>query len=215
MPLADGSDAFVPAVMEHIELAGIHSGDSACVIPPVSIPPKHIETIEEYTQTHRQRAEGCRPDEHPVRHREGQGLHPRGQSPRVPHRAAGLQGLQYPDGPHRHPAHAGQEAGRPASCSHREHPAFRRQGSRCSRSTCSRKSTRCSGPRCGPPAKCWAWRRSFGLAFFKAQEAAGGPLPSEGHGASSRSPTRTSRSSWRPRADSPSWASGSRPPTAR
>jgi carbamoyl-phosphate synthase large subunit len=47
--LADGADAFVPAVMEHIELAGIHSGDSACVIPPVSIPAKHIDTIREYT----------------------------------------------------------------------------------------------------------------------------------------------------------------------
>ena len=48
--IADGKDAFVPAVMEHIELAGIHSGDSACVIPPVSIAPKHIETISEYTR---------------------------------------------------------------------------------------------------------------------------------------------------------------------
>ncbi|MBN1846959.1 MAG: carbamoyl-phosphate synthase large subunit [Deltaproteobacteria bacterium] len=48
--VADGSDAFVPAVMEHIELAGIHSGDSACVIPPVSIPAKHIETINDYTK---------------------------------------------------------------------------------------------------------------------------------------------------------------------
>ena len=48
--ISDGTDAFVPAVMEHIELAGIHSGDSACVIPPVSIPEKHIETIIEYTR---------------------------------------------------------------------------------------------------------------------------------------------------------------------
>ncbi len=48
--IADGTDAFVPAVMEHIELAGVHSGDSACVIPPVSIPQKHIDTIEEYTK---------------------------------------------------------------------------------------------------------------------------------------------------------------------
>jgi len=48
--IADGTDAFVPAVMEHIELAGIHSGDSACVIPPVSIAPKHIDTINEYTR---------------------------------------------------------------------------------------------------------------------------------------------------------------------
>ena len=48
--IADGTDAFVPAIMEHIELAGIHSGDSACVIPPVSIPKKHIDTITEYTK---------------------------------------------------------------------------------------------------------------------------------------------------------------------
>ena len=48
--IADGTDAFVPVVMEHIELAGVHSGDSACVLPPVSIPQKHIDTIEEYTR---------------------------------------------------------------------------------------------------------------------------------------------------------------------
>ena len=48
--VADGQDAYVPAVMEHIELAGVHSGDSACVIPPISIPPKHLETIYEYTR---------------------------------------------------------------------------------------------------------------------------------------------------------------------
>ncbi|MCX5779272.1 MAG: carbamoyl-phosphate synthase large subunit, partial [Firmicutes bacterium] len=48
--IADGTDAFVPTVMEHIELAGIHSGDSACVIPPISIPARHIATIEEYTK---------------------------------------------------------------------------------------------------------------------------------------------------------------------
>ena len=47
--LADGQTTFVPAVMEHIEMAGIHSGDSACVIPPIGIPVKHIETIREYT----------------------------------------------------------------------------------------------------------------------------------------------------------------------
>jgi carbamoyl-phosphate synthase large subunit len=48
--ISDGTDAFVPAVMEHIELAGIHSGDSACVIPPTTIPQKHIDTIYEYTK---------------------------------------------------------------------------------------------------------------------------------------------------------------------
>jgi len=48
--IADGASAFVPAVMEHIELAGIHSGDSACVIPPVSLAQEHIDTIYEYTK---------------------------------------------------------------------------------------------------------------------------------------------------------------------
>jgi carbamoyl-phosphate synthase large subunit len=48
--ISDGTDAFIPAIMEHIELAGIHSGDSACVLPPVSIPEKHRKTIEEYTK---------------------------------------------------------------------------------------------------------------------------------------------------------------------
>jgi carbamoyl-phosphate synthase large subunit len=48
--ISDGKDAFIPAIMEHIELAGIHSGDSACVIPPVSIPKKHLNTIAEYTK---------------------------------------------------------------------------------------------------------------------------------------------------------------------
>ncbi|MBW1817147.1 MAG: carbamoyl-phosphate synthase large subunit, partial [Deltaproteobacteria bacterium] len=48
--ISDGTDAFVPAVMEHIELAGVHSGDSACVIPPISPPEKHLDTIYEYTR---------------------------------------------------------------------------------------------------------------------------------------------------------------------
>jgi len=48
--LADGRQAFVPSIMEHIELAGIHSGDSACIIPPISIPERHLDTINEYTK---------------------------------------------------------------------------------------------------------------------------------------------------------------------
>ncbi|MBF4510578.1 MAG: carbamoyl-phosphate synthase large subunit [Aeromicrobium sp.] len=48
--IADGTDAFVPAVMQHIEYAGIHSGDSACVIPPVIISEEHLATIDEYTK---------------------------------------------------------------------------------------------------------------------------------------------------------------------
>ena len=48
--LSDGKDVFIPAVMQHIELAGVHSGDSACVLPPVSIPPMQRATILDYTR---------------------------------------------------------------------------------------------------------------------------------------------------------------------
>jgi len=47
--ISDGTHAFVPAVMEHIELAGIHSGDSACVIPSLHISKENLDTIKEYT----------------------------------------------------------------------------------------------------------------------------------------------------------------------
>ena len=48
--IADGKHAFVPAVMEHIELAGVHSGDSACILPSRGIPEKLVETIKDYTR---------------------------------------------------------------------------------------------------------------------------------------------------------------------
>ncbi len=48
--ISDGENVFVPAVMEHIELAGIHSGDSACVLPSKNISEKNVEIIKDYTR---------------------------------------------------------------------------------------------------------------------------------------------------------------------
>ena len=48
--ISDGTHAFVPAVMEHIELAGVHSGDSACILPSVHITEENVKTIKEYTR---------------------------------------------------------------------------------------------------------------------------------------------------------------------
>ena len=48
--ISDGTHAFVPAVMEHVELAGVHSGDSACIIPSVHISEENVKTIKEYTR---------------------------------------------------------------------------------------------------------------------------------------------------------------------
>ena len=48
--ISDGTNCYVPAVMEHIELAGIHSGDSACILPSKNLSPELVETIKEYTR---------------------------------------------------------------------------------------------------------------------------------------------------------------------
>jgi carbamoyl-phosphate synthase large subunit len=48
--LADGTDVIIGGIMEHIEEAGVHSGDSSCVLPPVSLSPKILETIRDYTK---------------------------------------------------------------------------------------------------------------------------------------------------------------------
>ena len=48
--ISDGEHAYVPAVMEHIELAGVHSGDSACIIPSRHISEENLKTIKEYTK---------------------------------------------------------------------------------------------------------------------------------------------------------------------
>ena len=48
--LCDGEDVFIAGIMEHIEEAGIHSGDSACVIPPQTVPEHLLEVIRENTR---------------------------------------------------------------------------------------------------------------------------------------------------------------------
>ena len=48
--LADGHDVVIGGIMEHIEEAGVHSGDSSCVLPPVSLSPKILNTIRDYTK---------------------------------------------------------------------------------------------------------------------------------------------------------------------
>ncbi|MBE6014187.1 MAG: carbamoyl-phosphate synthase large subunit [Lachnospiraceae bacterium] len=48
--ISDGDDAYIPAVMEHVELAGVHSGDSACILPSKNIPEELVATIKDYTK---------------------------------------------------------------------------------------------------------------------------------------------------------------------
>ena len=210
--IADGADAFVPAVMEHIELAGIHSGDSACVIPPISIPAKHIDTINEYTRRDCHRIQRDRVNEHPVRHLPRCRLHPGSQSPGLPHRALGVQGVPYPMAriatqvmmgkklselnltPKTIPHFGVKEAVFPFNMFPEVDPLL--------------------GPEMRTTGEVLGLADSFGLAFYRAQQAANQTLPSEGTVLISvADPDKPAWSKWR--GTLTSWGSRSRPPTAR
>ena len=65
--LSDGTDVVIGAVMEHIESAGIHSGDSACVLPPYLIPAEAVEQMKAHTVAFAKRARRRGPDQRAVR----------------------------------------------------------------------------------------------------------------------------------------------------
>ena len=94
--LCDGERVLIGGVMEHIEQAGVHSGDSACSLPPYSLPAALIDDLREQTAQMAQGAEGRRPDERAVRdpeaRRPGDDLRARGEPARVPHRAVRVEG---------------------------------------------------------------------------------------------------------------------------
>ena len=165
--------------MEHIELAGIHSGDSACVIPPVSIPPKHLDTIEEYTRriASELNVVGLMNIQYAIC--QGHGLRAGGQPAGLAHRAAGLQGLQHPDGADRHAAHAGQEAARTWGSKRRPIPHFGVKEAVFPFNMFPEVDP-LLGPEMRSTGEVLGMADSFGLAFYKAQEAAEQRLPLEG-----------------------------------
>ena len=65
--LCDGEDVWIGGIMQHVEEAGIHSGDSACVLPPHSLGAEMLDEIREATRADRARARRRRPDQRPVR----------------------------------------------------------------------------------------------------------------------------------------------------
>ena len=146
------SDCFVAGVMQHVEEAGVHSGDSACVIPPMSLGEEMLEEIRETTRkialelgviglinVQYAVAEGelCVIEANPRASRT------------VPVRQQGDRGPARQD---RLPADAGRVAGRPGAAA-RTRPGTSASRRRCSPSRASPAPTRCWGPRCGAPAR--------------------------------------------------------------
>ena len=78
--ISDGEDIVVPGIFEHIEKAGVHSGDSISVFPPVSLSREIKETLIDYEPQNCQSITDHRHDEYSICHLRKQGLCPRGQS---------------------------------------------------------------------------------------------------------------------------------------
>jgi hypothetical protein len=90
--ICDGKLVVIGGVMQHIEEAGIHSGDSSQVLPAHSLPPDVLATIRASTRSAGARDRRHRPDERAVRGARHRRVHHRGEPARVPHGALHLEG---------------------------------------------------------------------------------------------------------------------------
>jgi carbamoyl-phosphate synthase large subunit len=160
----DGEELFVGGVLEHIEEAGVHSGDSACTLPPITLGRGQEQRDPAHHGGHRARARGPWAAQRAVRAEGRRAVVHRGQPARVPDGAVRLQGDRGAAGQGRRTRDGGaslatlrDEGLIPAQDAVRG-PVRRTSRSRrpCCRSTGSRASTRCSVPRCAPPARSWA-----------------------------------------------------------
>ena len=108
--LCDGKDTFIVGIMEHIEEAGIHSGDSACSLPPHSLDAEMIDELERQTRELALGAQRRRADERAIRDQGRRDLRARGQPARLPHRAVRRQGDRHADRQDRRAHHGGRKA---------------------------------------------------------------------------------------------------------
>ena len=202
--LCDGKDVFVSGIMEHIEEAGIHSGDSACSLPVHSLSARDRRRAGAPDRGAGQGAQCRRPDERAVRHQGRHDLRARGQPARLAHRAVRGQDHRQARSPRSpraswparrstmpSPLTAAEAADAEAT------PATSRSRKRCSRSPASPASTSCSGRKCARPARSWG---STTISRWPSPRASSAPASTCRATArcSSRCATRTRRACCRP-----------------
>ncbi len=134
--LSDGEDVVIGGIMQHIEEAGIHSGDSSCVLPTVDIPEAQLNVMRDYTFKLARASKSNRPDERPIRHpphrddranhrqrsasrSPRQSLRARSQSPSLAHRSLRQQSYRRPSGENRRSLNDRTQAPRISSRVHR------------------------------------------------------------------------------------------------
>ena len=148
--LCDGEDGWVAAILEHVERAGVHSGDSACVIPAPSVGAALEAEIRELARTLAQRSRRTRPAQPPARAARGRPVRARGESPRVPHGSVRRQGDRDPARRPRVPAAARRAPGRSRPARRASCPSARGRRRRSSRASASpvppTGASRCARP---------------------------------------------------------------------
>ena len=155
--LCDGREVWIGGIMQHVEEAGVHSGDSACVLPPHSLGRRDARADPRRHARHRAAGRRRRAAQRAVRGRRGAALRDRGQPARLADRALRLQGRRPAARQARLPDHARRAAsprsGCPASAKGSASATTSPSRRPCCPSTASRAPTPCSGPRCAPPAR--------------------------------------------------------------
>ena len=130
--ISDGENVFVPAVMEHVELAGVHSGDSACVLPSQTIPADNLAQIKDYTKriAKEMNVRGLMNMQYAI---EDGVVYVLEANPRAsPYCTAGIQGMQHQHGEAGNPDHnhGSDRKSFPGTGSEgQEHLSLRRKGS--------------------------------------------------------------------------------------
>ena len=177
-------DCVIGGIMEHIEEAGVHSGDSACAIPPPTLPGPVLETIERHTRATRRGTQRRRAPQRAVRGEGRAGVCDRGQPTRQPHCPVREQG-------HRRPSGEGRGARRCSappspSCAPKGCCAPPAEGGHVAIKEAVLPFNRFPdvdtllGPEMRSTGEVMGIDRSFGMAFAKSQAGAGNTLPHKG-----------------------------------
>ena len=180
--VADATGAVViGGIMEHIEEAGIHSGDSSCVVPPFICPERHLaDAFASYTRRIARALEGRRPDERAVRDQGRRGVRARGEPARVAHRAVSVEGDRRVAGEGR-----GEGDGRPHARGARAHRATSKSAGVFVKSPVFPfvrfpGVDTILGPEMKSTGEVMGGSSNFGVAFAKAQLSVGQRLPESG-----------------------------------